>query len=361
MSKIKRKYPKWIDEYFASVYDLFQGMDQRTLEPLSCWGFHPLYSDLWLEKLYQLIIKTEKHFFKRIVKAAPAPSSLRAILEFVVVHYNNITRLNYSFEKKKVRKILNFLIKVLRAKNIKDIFAYQSNLGHSTKQIKNLIKKIKWAKGTPEISQNLGKLFLALSSLVNGLMNDWCTDNGLEIWGPYKLSKDKILVIREFPHLRPVELWPYTKSHKHSQIKVFTVYKNVDLKIEFVGCHTVFQGDLAKGLVKYAVEVDGKYVNDLAKIKKLTNYYLRLAQSQYQRVRKSSFESLKQKVLEQEHYQFKDIFDLVGEDWRPSSEIRARVKNKKIKKNFYPLDARGLSKTEIKKEFGIENLKKLYS
>lgn len=363
---MKRKYPKWIDEYTGSIQRLFQGMDLRTLEPLDCFHFHPLYSDLWLEYIHQAIskFKEKKLPFSQAAKTLPNPSSVRAVIEFLVMHYNNLVKDKKEIDKKKIRKIFDFFVRVLRAKNKKDIFAFQENIGHSEKEIKSLIKKIKWQKGTPEISRSLGKLYLGASSLINGLMSDWCTDNGIEIWGPYDLSKDygtdTILVIREFPRLKPVNLWPQAKKYKYKEIKIYTIYQKVKLRIEFVGCHSVFNGNLVKNLLHYALTVDGKFVSRLKEIEMLSCYLIKLAQVQYRRVKKLNFEALKQKIITQEFYQLKDFFQLVGVDFKPPSLFKQRLKGKKLLKGRYPLKTTKMPLKEVNRHFGIDNLKRLY-
>ena len=266
--------------------------------------------------------------------------------------------------KKKVKEIMDFFVKVLKAKNKRDIFAIKENICHSRKEIDQLMKNIKWLKGTPEISKTLGKLYLGLSSLVIALMNDWCTDNGIEVFGPYDVSKqfgsDTILVIREFPRLIPVELWPHSKNYKYKQVKIYTVYKNIKLEVEFVGCHTIFEGNLSENLLKFALTVDREYIGNPKTIDNLSDYFIKLAEGQQKRVKDLSFEDLKRKIIAQEFYQLKDFFDLVGIDFKPPSEFIKRIKDKKLSKGRYPLKTTGMSTDKISKHFGVNNLKKLY-
>lgn len=363
---MNKTYPKWIDEYTRSVYRLFQGMDLRTLEPLDCFHFHPLHSDLWQEHIYRAIdrFKRKKLPFKKAVLAFPNPSSVRAILEFMVCHYNNIVKDHKDIDKSKMQEIFNFFVRVLKAKNRRDIFCYKENIGHSDKEINRLIKGIEWQDGSPRVSRALGKLYLGASSLVNGLMNDWCTDNGIEVWGPYKVAKhcgpNTILVIRDFPRLRPVALWPHAEDYKYNEVKIYTIYKNIEMTSEYIGCHTVFKGDLADGLLRYTVVVDGEYVNGEKLINSISDHFIRLARSQYHRVKRFDFESLKKKVIAQEFYQLKDFFQLVDMDFKPHPLFHDRIKGKRLIKRRYPVETSGMSVRDINRRFGIDNLKELY-
>lgn len=368
-----KKYPIWIDEFAKSVFRLFKGMDLRTMEPLDCFHFHPLYSDLWIEKIYQAIkkfkeqnisFKEQNISFKEVINSFPNPSSARAMIEFMVLHWNNVVRLGIKVDKNKVKEIFDFFVKILKIKNKKDIFCYKSNIVHNQQEIENLIRKIKWLEGNPEISQALGKLYLAISSLVNGIMNDWCTDVGIEVWGPYDVSKyfgkNTVLIIRDFPVLKLPELWLHHKKYKYKKARIYTIYKNIKVRMEYVSCHTIVKGDLAKNLICYAFILDEKYISNLNKMKKLANHFLKLAEEQYVQVKNLDYEDLKQKLLEQERYQLYDFFKLVKMDWKLSEEMRKRVKNRQLLKNIYPLTSYQLSREEINKFFGIDNLKRLY-
>ncbi|MBU0597785.1 hypothetical protein KKF61_02180, partial [Patescibacteria group bacterium] len=155
-----KKYPKWIDEYANSVHRLFKNMDFRTLQPLNCFQLHPLYSDLWIRFLFLAIrrLKEKKLAFNKAVEVFPNPTSIRAIIKFLIPHYYNTVLDHKDVDPKKVREVFNFLIKVLKAKNHRDIFAYQENICHTKSEILNIINKIEWYEGNPMMARALGQL-----------------------------------------------------------------------------------------------------------------------------------------------------------------------------------------------------------
>jgi len=360
----EKNYPKWIDEFEKSLICFLQGMDIRTFKPLPVFYFHPLYSDLWLDKLYRSVATSEKISYKKVLNSLPPPSSIRGMMEFIVTHSLNLKKSKKEYDFNKTKKIMDFFTKALKNINQKDCFGYKKNIILNKKELEKLIEKIKWQKGNREISRNLGKLFLGSMHFVNALYNDWCTDNGVDVFGPYQVSKyfgsNTILVIRHFPNLKPWQVWPWTKNLKHKEINIYTVYKNIKFEMDFVGVHTIYKGNLAKNLVSYALEVDGEFKNSLKEIKKISQYYLKLAEKQQNKMETLNFESIKQKILEQEYFQLKDFFKLVGQNDKPSLEIKKRVKNKKLIKNLYPLETYKLSNREISEKFGINFLKKIY-
>ncbi len=362
-----KNYPKWIDQYTRSVYRLYQGMDFRTLEPLDVFHFHPLYSDLWIERFIKIFDKFKqlKYSVKDKINYFPVPSSIRAMLYFLIQHQENCRRQKINFNKEGYKKVLDFWLEALKIKMLDDTFAQNKNIGHSAEQINDMIALLPWQKGAPAASSQLGRLYLACSNLVNGLMNDWCTDFGIEVWGPYDVSKyygpNSILVIREFPNLKPESLWLHARQYPYRRILIYSVYKNVELDIQYIGCHTVFKGDLKKGLVKYAVVADGQAINDPAELEKIIQTYLSAAQEQYVLIKKMDFENLKQKILDQEHYQLFNLSKLVGIDWLPDKTIKSQVRGKQLLKDFYPLSyPDDISLAEVSRIFGIDSLKKLY-
>ncbi len=303
--------------------------------------------------------------FSKAVSAFPNPSSVRAMLFFMVCHYHNIVVDKSSVDKRAMREIFDFFVKILRYKNRTDIFCRKKNICHSSQEIARLITKQKWHKGSPELSRELGKIYLGASTLVNGLMNDWCTDNGIEVYGPYPVSRffgsRTILVIREFPNLKPTSLWPHTKKYRYQTVKICTVYKNIRLRINFVGCHTEFSGDLADNLVRFSLLVDGRTISTISTMEKIAQTLIAQSSHQYAQVGRLDFESLKQKIIAQELYQLRDFFALVGVESAPHPLFLARVKNRQLIKKRYPLTTHHLLAREIKEKFGINDLIRLYS
>ena len=106
-----KKYPSWIDHYASSVYRMFKGMDLRTMEPLDGYHFHPLYSDLWLGRIYQAVkkFKDKKFSISKHANYLPNPSTIRALIEFFVLHWYNIVRFKMNFKNTRAKEIFDFL------------------------------------------------------------------------------------------------------------------------------------------------------------------------------------------------------------------------------------------------------------
>lgn len=338
----KNNYPKWIDDYAKASYQLFAGNVLKAFQPLDFYHFYPLWYDLWLDRIYQAIKKfrSMKYDISKAVKNFPVPSSSRAVLQKFIIIFPNLT----NQKTDQFKEIINFFVEVLENTNKEDVFAYKKNIIHDSNEVQDILKKIELRKATRESAQEIGRIILGMGSLVNGLYNDVVTDMGWDSYGPYDVTeemkgRESILLIRHFPNLKPIELWPEyleIRDYKFKDVKIYTIYKDIECRINWLGCHPTFNGSLVDNMVQYALLVDGKFINDLEKIKEIKNYYLKLASDQYLRVKQMNFEQLKQKALLQECYQLHTFFEFLGMDWWPTKEMINRVEGKELFRGLYP-------------------------
>ncbi len=331
---MKNKYPKWIDEYAKAFHNGFVDMVPLSWGPVDAYIIFSLLNGSFLAKVYEAIsvLKENKVSIDKIANSFSNPSTLRCAIYFLIIEYQKSNPKN----KKQFKEIIEFFVNILKHMMKSDTFAYKSNICHSSQEIKRIINTTKWIKANKDIAREIGKLYNSLSSLVYSLYRDFFPQESCEIYGPYKASKfgkNAILLIKHFPKIKPVDLWPESKNFKYKDIKIFQVYKNVKFKCEIIGMHSIYKGDLINNLVAFAVMVDGKYV-DIKKIKKLSNYFAEVATEQSTVYDKFSKEELKKKILEWECYQFFDFFKLAGMDWKPTKEMIATIKNKKVDDRF---------------------------
>lgn len=344
----------WIEDFAKSSYQLFINHDPQSHLPFNAWGLMPLYNDLWLEKLHELVKKFRKNELqiKDNLNYFPNLSSTRFILLMVIIHYQ-ISKLKNSAL---IVDVVEFLVESIRLRSGSDLFALSSNTEFSDQQIEKLLKDNVLNDATVEESKELGKILVALASLTHGLYNDWCTDYNYEISGPYK-TKDKIMLLRYFPDCNPKEIWP-DLSWKFKNVSVITEYANLDANIAFVGCHITYSDNVIEKLERYSLNVDGKIIQNLEELKKLREDLMQIASKQYKKFMTMDFENQKIKFVEQENYQLKKLFELLKMDWRPSEEILERIKNKQLIDDIFPNYQMSLE--DYKKTFGINRLIEAY-
>ena len=328
-----KKYPKWIDEYARAVRQFFVDMMPGSFGPVDVFTEIGFLNGKFLSKLHEAVTRLKKKNIPvhEVAKCFPTPSGLRAGLLFAIIEY----QFSSPKDKDQFREILDFLIEVLHSLAKRDIFAYESNIIHFPKEISKILNTTVWTEGNPQVARELGKIYTSLAALIYALYKDFFPQDANEIYGPYdaapKFGKNTTLVIKHFPKkMRPVELWPAIKELKHSEVKIFQVYKNVTFKFRVIGMHPVSKGDLIHNLVAYAVMVDGKLQNDIQKIKTLRDYFVDAAVKQSLVYDSMSKQDLKKKALEWECYQFIDFFKLAGMDWKPTKAMWNAVRDKDI-------------------------------
>lgn len=347
---------KWLDLWMESIAVSLGNMDLGTLEPFNFDNFHPLYSKHWIER-FRLAIKKRRQMdvsFARLANRITGPSHLRAQYYFLLAD------LKFAKTPKKERiEIARFIDKILEHKSKKDRYGFNSNIVHTKEEINSLCKKIKFSKATPEIARFLGKLFTAAYHLVNGLYTDIYTDYGIEnkgqYNGDYNVSKifgpGHILVIKSFHDLKPMDIWPEIRNSPCKTLNIYTIYKDVKFKCDSISCHSVYEGDPINGLVYYAVGVDGVLINSTEKLDKIRKVLELCATEQWQRLVNQDKEEFKIKGLLQRGYIFKDMFELLGIDWKPSKEMIEAVKGKPIKSVFSSVPEKEDERREFWRKF----------
>lgn len=320
---MSQNYPQWIDEYAKATHKAFIGMVPSSWGPVDGFAVQKVLANVFIDRMYESISKAiEKNLsFEEVAKTFPSPSTLRASL---------FTSLFTAYQfaepkpKEKMRAIVDFSIKLLSQVFKEDIWAYKSNIIHTSKDIEGIISNIPWKDGSPEKAKMLGKLYSTMDAYSHAVYRDFFPQEVHDIYGPYQLNESEILLIKHFPKIYAPELWSDLKDIKYRDIKIFQIYKDVNFECELIGMHSRYQGDLINGLQKYVVQVDGKFISD-EETESVRKYFEEVSIKQFEIYSKMTFEELKQKHLDWLMYQYFDFFNLVGLDWHPTKEMREIV------------------------------------
>lgn len=362
----KKNYPKWIDEYAKAFHKGFIGMVPISWGPVDAISLISSLKGTFLSKIYQAVkkIKEKKYSIDKIAGSFSSPSSLRVALYFLILEYQ------YSQPKKKeqFKEIVEFFVKSLKHMTKKDTFVCRSNITHSLKEIDDILNTFQWKRANKEIFREIGKLYNSLFSLVFALYGDFFPQDSHEIYGPYnasrKFGKNSILLIKHFPKIKCINLWPKSseiKKLKYKDVKIFQIFKNIKFQCEIIGMHSVYEGNLMNNLISYAILVDGKYRNKLSEIKKLNDYFSEIALKQSIIYGNLTKEKSKKKVLEWECYQFFNFFKLAKIDWRPTKEMIKAIKNKKVSNRYELKQIPSFKEYQKSKNFEIYWLRNLYN
>lgn len=358
----KEKYPKWIDEFAKAFHNAFAKMVPITWGPINADEVISSLNGAFISRVHQAIIKIKKKGYKieEVAKTFSCPSTPRIAFPFLIWEYQGSEPKN----KAQFKEVAEYLVEILSYLAKKDIFAYKSNIAHTDEEIETILNKTDWQTGNSQTARELGKLYNSVASLVFSLYGDFFPQDSHEVYGPYDASKkfgeDTILIIKHFPKIKPIEVWPESKKLKYSDVKIFQVFKDVKFRCEMVGMHSIYQGDIINNLVAYFVVVDGIPQNSIEKIKKLSDYFAEIATEQSIAYEDLSKEERKIKILEWQCYQFVDFFKLADMDWRPTKEMLEAIKDKKVA-DRYELEEFPPFEEYIKgPEFEIYWLKDLY-
>ncbi len=349
----------WINQFTEGTFGLFAGQVIEGFQPLDFYHFFPLWYDLWLKRVV-LAIRTldlENKSFQEIRHLLPPPSNIRAILIKIVPTYQGYQEKNVE----EIRLVTNFLARMLLESCPQDPFAISSNPYHTKDEVDSIVKNIKWTDADVKQARTIGQLITAVGSLVHGLYNDVVTDFGWDVYGPYSIilnNNEHSFLIRHFPNLSPLELWPQDYLASVKEVIIYAAYQGIEWEISSVGCHTISKsGAPVQGMRKFAVMADGKYLS-LDNIRDLVDEISKKAEAIYNEIYKTDFEQLKAKVMLQECYQFKAMFDAAGIDWQPTEEMKSRIRGKALLNNILPRGKMMTTIDEYKKLFGISRFAK---
>ena len=355
-------YPKWIDEWARAVHNGFSHMVPCSWGPIDVMALIGFLNGAFLSRLAEAVrrIKEKNVPIEKVAECFPSPSSLHVAIYYLVTEYQ------WSNPKRKgeMREVIEYLLEILKRLRKRDLFAYESNIGHSEKEIEETLRVTRWAQGSPIVARELGRLYVSLDAFVLALYGDFFPQEGHEVYGPYnassKFGEDTILIIKDFVKIRPLELWPEAKDFKHDKIKIFQIYRDVKFRCELIGKHSLYEGDIIQNLVAYAVVVDGKIFNAIQDMKALRDEFAQTALKQSSLYDTLSKEELKKKMLEWLCYQFVYLFKLAGMDWRPTEAMLQAVKDKTVGDRFESEVFPSYEEYINSREFEVYWLKDLY-
>jgi len=344
----------WIDGFAEGCFRLYAGNVMSAFQPLDFFHFYPLYYDLWLSRIVEVMDKlsVEDKHYQELKDLLPPPSNLRAIIQKLIPTYKGLGHKNTD----EIRKVADFIARMLLESCPDDPFAVHSNPLHTQDEVKQIVSSVNWQSGDPQIARNIGRLITAAGSLVHGLYNDIVTDMGWDTYGPYSVEwegQNYSFLIRDFPNLAPAELWSTQHLPSVKDLKIYALYQGVDWEIAFVGCHTIAKsGQPVQGLKKFSVIADGKTLAP-EEIVNLINELSGKAESIYKKIRSLDFEELKKLVMLQECYQLHKLFTAAGIEWRPTPEMTARVENKPLMTGVITMGKLMTDLNEYRELFGI--------
>ena len=354
----KKEYPKWIDGFSDAIYDLIRTHDPKTHMPFNGFNFYPLIDDLLIDKMHKIIkcFRKSKIKMTAIIDTLPTHSAMKFIFLEIIISLKTSKTSKY-----KARLITDFFLEVLRYRAINQNF-WEDNKIHTYENVRDIIKKKGFIQANQTLSSEVAKIIAGCGSLVPGLYNDFCTDFGYDVFGPYDVSKKygkgSSLFIRQFIDLKPIDIWPAFQTFPYKKILAYTVYKNVESESHYIGCHMFYKQSLVDNLSYFQIEVDGVFINTLDELKKIRENIFERTAAHYAQYKNAGFEEHKRLWLLQFFYQFQEFLGKLGLNWKPSKEMEKRVKEKELVRYITRYD---LHPKEFSEKFALNYLKNTYS
>lgn len=336
---------------------MWQGHDPQSHLPFNAFGLYSYYERLWLDKLLEAVMRLQAAGESPAGIVLPNASACRFGFLLTVMHLQNAR----VTDKRAIKALCDFFRQAVAARMpCGGEFAFSANFTHTPSAVSALLQDTTWEEAGVEEARLLGKLTVGLAMLVHGLYNDWFTDYSYEVSGSYAAAPEgkRIMLVREFDDLKPVEVWPEAQALRHKRVSILAEYEGLACKIAFVGCHATFSRSLVDSLVRYAVFADGKQVTGRRALAELAEYFLNVSQEHYAAYAAMDLEVQKEKYFLQEAYVFKWLFDAAGMPWLPSREFYDSVKGKPLLESPWPDYHLGFE--EYCEKFGINNVARAY-
>ncbi len=318
-------YKKEIGEFLKAWTSVERSVDWRTARPFANDSICPYYYDLLLPKLLETIDKLKDAPPDILRKCFVGPTNARNV--FVV--YLSYTKLYHTNIENRM-KIFDFFLRVFKAYDARDPWTFRGNSKkYSNDEIKKIIGKIKFIPASRELAGNLGKLAAILNALIYELYTDVSASFGSDFSGPYFLSKNKYLVIKEYFGLKPTTVWPHTENYKYNSVTLFVVY-SVPVKIDFYGnLRTKGNKSLINVTTSYAVIADGKQVSSEQEIYALRNYLSELISTQTEIVEGQTPDEVAKQFVLVDILQSQLLFQQAGVPLN-FNDVFNRIKNKPL-------------------------------
>lgn len=319
----------WLDEFLDSVQAALGAMDLSTLQPTSWLHFQPLVDKEWLNWFYSLKKECDeqKVSFKQLAKAFP-PGLCHDHLLFTMQDLKS-----GRWPRAKRLEIAEWFYEIIRAGSQGDYFGLGgTNQIHSKHEIEEILRK-KFVEGTPEAARALGRLHNAAYNLGAALYLDFYMGKPAQNCGPYELGGENQLVVKQSFFLKPKEIWPESNNCAEN-IELSAVYEGTRFSVDFITCHSQFDGDAITGLKQWRLEVDGKPVESVKEIDAIMLNIAESGKAQWKKIKQLSEKELIEKALWIRCYVFKSVCDLVAMDWRPTKQMLSALEGKTLEQGW---------------------------
>ena len=322
---------KQIGRFIQAIEESFSGLNPKTFWPLNGGQIDAYFDvDEALDMYYRLNELKEKLSIKEIADLMPQADIIRIFLEhnaIIGLKVANKLGIDNISAGDRVKYTL-FLFEILKHKVKNDIFCLDGkNFILDEKEISKFLKETNWDKPlSHEDKKKIAFFTVMTNNLCYTLYYDIFMTGGFYLHGPYDASEEfgegSILLIRDYHDLNPKEIWPDLQM-PYQKVKICAVYKNLDLKINFVN-HPITKDSIGDKLIAYKIYLDGKEI-EINKIDELIEIFHKVSSQQTKKINALPDLDKVRKGAEIAFYFFRKLRKYMGDDWRPPKEIEQTI------------------------------------
>jgi hypothetical protein len=329
--KLKSREKELLKKFLLAIKGCFSTMEESTFWPANAAQIEAYFSDIIALDLFGKFKENPQKFKEAL-------NTLRAFTLYASLYHTEIvglkvTHLYYGYPKNR-REIVDFVFSffdVIESKVKNGLFCLDGT--HrilSKEEVERIDKGERWVEAkNSTIKKEIANLIASLENLVWAFYFDPFVCAGREIHGPYPISKNEVILVRDYFNLNPKEIWEI--KNKYQSIKMYLKYpKSLNIKLDYAN-HLKSSKPLGDNLLSFSIKVEGKQLSSLTQIHSLSKYFLYLGEKQADKVNTLSPLEILKKGAEIYYYRYKNFFEYYKEDWHPPSAVYERINKLKLK------------------------------
>lgn len=322
---------KVIAQFKKCVSDIWLQDGQNTW-PIEINSIIHLFIDIFVKELFADIHRLKTIGMDDQEIAARFKTAAR-IIRLIMPCVQGMKILHMPVEK--IREHVLYLLTLVKHLKHGDLFNRdKKNILLSTTGIQHAVDETKLIQADPGQSSLVHKLCAVLWNYAESVC---FKTHGLirQFHGPYRLADNhNEILIRDFIHLDPIELWPQCHTVPYKSIRVITFYRNPGISVDLYDNVAIKQDcTYIDCLASYYVEADletSQKVLNREEIKSLGDVLLDIIISITTGIETLDWQQLAKKYAEIFWFSKKELKTGQGQDWHPPAVVDERIETGQI-------------------------------
>ncbi len=322
----------WLDDYLDAFSATVSASDAGGWTPFDPYTIYPYLAQQWLDRLWAAFETAKQKSLGANELAKGFLGSLAPREEISVIIF---MAKSCNYDKEKTMKILEWLNEILCAKATEDPYGLNSNKIHANEDVKQMQTLLPFHQVDILQAKEIGKLTHACRELSYGLYTDYNFFQWFDTFGPYPAGENRQLLLHAFTNFAPTELFPQYSEFNPNNVYIYAIYEGAEIKLD-QWSHPTSSGSLPQKMKKAFILSHTKIIEKPQDLIALRETMENAAVSQGKWVKSLDFEAQKQWELQTHCYMWRDFFNILGLNWKPTAEMMDAVKGKPLLNANYP-------------------------